>query len=197
MRSALPLLCLIASPVFADGSIIVSPVYSQLVALPVPANFVVGNEEERGGFYILELAPQGETMEAWSQLITLTGAKDGASDTSVAEVAAQIGEGYKAACPATFAAKALPPPKVRGAKAVFEGYLGCGTVDGHSEAMVFVVAQGSSEIYTVQWAERGPAQAKPMEADPSVWRPRADALALTRVCDKVSGEDAPYPSCTQ
>ena len=202
MRFVLPLLCLsvfyqLATPAFAAGSIIVSPVYSQLVALPVPSNFVAGNEQAKDGFYILELAPKGETMEVWSQLITLTGAQGGATNTTVAQVAAQIGEGYKAACPATFAARALPAPKVRGASVVFAGFLGCGSVDGHSEAMVFLVMQGKSEIYTVQWAERGKAQDKPMAADPSVWRPRADALALTRVCDKVAGEKAPYPSCTE
>lgn len=197
MRIALSLLCFIAAPAFAEGTIIVSPVYSQLVALPVPANFVAGNEQEKNGFYMLELAPKGETLDAWSQLITLTGSKGGASNSSVVIVASRIADGYKAACPRTFAARALPPPKVRGASAVFEGYLGCGTIGGHSEAMVFLVVQGKLEIYTMQWAARGPAQAKPVDADPAIWRPRADALALTRVCDKVAGEQAPYPSCTQ
>ena len=197
MHFALSVLCLAAAPAFADGSIIVSPVYSQIVALPVPANFAAGNEQEKNGFYILELAPKGETMEAWSQLITLTGAKDEASLTPVTDVASQIGAGYKAACPDTFAARTLPAPKVRGAAAVFSGFLGCGLVDGHSEAMVFLVIKGASEVYTVQWAERGPAQTKPVAADPTVWRPRAEALALTRICDKVAGETAPYPSCTQ
>ncbi len=197
MRFALPLLCLLASPVFAEGSIIVSPIYSQLVALPVPANFVAGNEQTKDGFYILELAPKGETMQIWSQLITLTGAQGEASTKSVTDVAGQIADGYKAACPATFSARNLPFPKVRGASAVFAGFLGCGAVDGHSEAMVFLVLKGATELYTVQWGERGKAQNKPMAADRSVWRPRADALALTRICDKVAGEKAPYPSCTQ
>ncbi len=186
-----------ANPAVARDIIVVSPIYAQLVALPTPANFVASHEDDRNGFYALELAPKGEKLDAWSQLITLTGSKGQAATTAVTVVAGQIGDGYKVACPDTFATRLLPPPKVRGAVAVFAGYLGCGTVDGHSEAMVFLVMQGKSEIYTVQWAERGPALTKPPEPDPAIWQLRAETLAQTRICDKVAGEQAPYPSCTQ
>ncbi len=197
LMSSIAVALMVATPALAEGTIIVSPIYSQLVALPTPANFVAGNEQERNGFYILELAPKGDTMDVWSQLITLSGVKGLAAFVTPTELASQIGAGYRAVCPGTFATRALPPPKVRGAVAVFASYLGCGTIDGHSEAMVFLVLQGKSEIYTVQWAERGPAQAKPPEPDPAIWQLRAETLAQTRICDKVAGEQAPYPSCTE
>ena len=196
MRLALPFL-LLASPALAAGTIIVSPVYSQLVALPTPPDFVAGNEQAKDGFYILELAPKGQTMAQWTQLITLTGAKDAASDSAVTTTASQIGGGYQAACPASFAARTLPAPKVRGALKVFAGYLGCGAVNGQSEAMVFLVLQGKSEIYRLQWSERGPPQDTAPQPDPAIWKPRAELLALSRICDKLAGEAAPYPSCTQ
>ncbi|MEO8241186.1 MAG: hypothetical protein ABI832_02680 [bacterium] len=196
MRLALTLM-LLAAPAWADGTIIVSPIYSQLLAVPVPSHFKAGFEHEKSGSYILELTPASENVDQWSQLITVTGAKGLAAQYSVIDMASNLAEGYQAACPTSFTAHQLPPPKVRGATAVFSGYLGCGTVGGQSEAMVFVVLQGKSEIYTVQWAEHGPAQATPMEPDPVHWRPRADTLALARICDKVAGEAAPYPSCTE
>ena len=63
--------------------------------------------------------------------------------------------------------------------------------------MFFVVLQGKTDLYTVQWAARGPASPKPIDLDIPTWKSRADTLALTRICDKVAGEAAPYPSCTQ
>ena len=195
ISALIPLLTL-TSPALADGSIIVAPIYSQLVAVPVPAGFKAGFENERQGSYILELTPAGETLDQWTQLITVTGEKGGAAQMTATDMAASIGRGYQDACPTSFAARSLPVPKVRGAAEVFAGYLGCGSVKGVSEAMVFLVIKGTSEVYTVQWAERGTAQDEPLDVNPVVWRQRADALALTRICDKVSGEVAPYPSCT-
>ena len=186
----------LTSAAFADGTIIVAPIYSQLVAVAVPAGFQAGFENERQGSYILELTPAGETVDQWTQLITVTGEKGGAAQMTATDMAASIGRGYQDACPTSFAARSLPVPNVRGAAEVFAGYLGCGSVKGVSEAMVFLVIKGTSEVYSVQWAERGTAQDKPLDVDPAVWRPRADALALTRICDKVSGELALYPSCT-
>ena len=46
------------APALAKGTIIVAPVYSQLVAFPAPAGFHAINEAEQDGSYILELAPQ-------------------------------------------------------------------------------------------------------------------------------------------
>lgn len=191
------ILLLTALPAMAQDTIIVAPVYSQLVAFPAPAGFQARNEAEKAGSYLLELLPQGETLGAWSQMLTLTGARGGAAGQTVLNAATTIGEGYRAACPDTFSARSFPAPKIKGAVQAFGGYLGCGTVDGHSEEMVFVIVQGKADLFTVQWAARGPAKASPIVVDAAIWKPRADALALTRICDKVPGEAAPYPSCTQ
>lgn len=196
MRLALAL-TLLAAPAFAQGTIIVSPVYSQLVAILVPGGYTAGFEHEKDGSYILELVPPGEKVEAWTQLITVTGGRGMAGQVSVKDMASNLAAGYQAACPTSFVAHKLPPPKVQGAQAVFAGYLGCGTVNGQSEAMVFVVLQGKSDLYTLQWAAHGPAVDHPVEPDAAIWRPRADALGLARLCDKVAGEQPPYPSCTQ
>jgi hypothetical protein len=191
---ALPIL---SQPALAEGTIIVAPVYAQLVAFAAPTGFHAGFEAEKNGSYILELVPAGETVDDWSQMITVTGGRGAGAGLSVLDAGAAFGQGYQAACPGTFAARSFPAPRVKGAVSAFSGYLGCGTVDGKSEQMVFVVVQGKEDLYTVQWAEKGPASDKPPEVDPTKWKPRADTLALTRVCDKVPGEAAPYPSCTQ
>ncbi len=191
------LLALAATPLWAEGTIIVSPIYGQLVAVAVPQDFRAGYEHEENGSYLLELTPRTETVDAWSQMITLSGGKGLAGKLSVLDVATELAKGYQDACPTTFSARSFPAPKVKGASEAFQGYLGCGDTGGQSEAIVFVVIKGASDIYTVQWAERGAPQSKPMEPDPAHWRPRADTLSLARVCTKVAGEQAPYPSCTQ
>ncbi len=196
MRFVLPLL-LLASPVLAQGTIVVSPIYTQLVALPTPADFKPGFEHEQNGSYILELTPKTETVDNWSQMITVTGGRGMAKTMAAVDLATRLAQGFQAACPTSFSASTLPPPVIKGAVEVFSGYLGCGSVDGQSQAMVFLVLKGASELYTVQWAEKGPAQSKPMTPDSAIWRPRSDSLALTRLCNKVAGEQAPYPSCTQ
>lgn len=199
MRPALallPLLLVLAAPAAAAPLTIISPIYSQLVALPLPEPFQPGPESEHDGSYLLEFAPKGETVESWSELITVSGARGLAAQASVQDVAAQIAQGYQAACPDSFSAKGLPAPRIKGAVAVFAGYLSCGTYEGQSESMAFLILQGQQEIYTLQWAAHGPASDGPMALDAGLWSPRLAALAKARICDKVAGEAAPYPSCT-
>lgn len=196
MRLAL-LLCLLASPALADGILVVSPVYSQLVAVPVPSEFRPGAETDRDGSYRLDLVPQGQTTDNWSQLITLTGLRAGAAAGSAIDAATELAKRYDAACPTSFSARSLPLPKIKGAQEVFAGFLGCGDAGGRSEAMVFLVVKGSQDLYTLQWAERGATTDKPIEPDAAIWRPRAETLGLSLLCDPVPGETAPYPSCSK
>lgn len=66
-----------------------------------------------------------------------------------------------------------------------------------SESMVFVVLVGAEDIYTLQWAEHGPASAAPIDFPGGVWTDRLAVLqARAKVCDIVPGEQPPYPSCT-
>ena len=58
---------------------VVSPVYSELVAFSIPSNFVAGAERNDGTTYTREAVPKGETVEKWKEMITVTGAKGLAS----------------------------------------------------------------------------------------------------------------------
>jgi hypothetical protein len=195
MRLALAF-ALLASPALGQAVTVVTPIYSQLVAFPTPADFKADYESEQQGTYILEFVPRAETVNTWSQMVTVTGAAGLAGQIPVEEFAERLASGYRNACPQTFAALKLDDPVIDGAVAVFAGYLGCGSTGAQSEAMVFVIVQGRSEVYSLQWAERGPALTAPPNPDPAIWLTRADALGQMRLCDPVAGEAAPYPSCT-
>jgi hypothetical protein len=179
---------------------VVSPIFGQLVAFSQPSNFVLGFENVDGSSYIREVVPNGETVEKWTQMITVTGAKELAEQREVypITVASTIANGYKKFCPKTFSVLALPPPEVAGFRS-FAAVVGCGTVIGNgaprSEEALIIAIKGASDFYTVQWATRGPASDAPAKLDKAVWEKRLADLGPIRLCNIVPGERAPYPSC--
>lgn len=190
---------LMASPCVAE--VVVAPVFSQLVAFTAPDDFQEGDEIVNGPSYLHEIVPQGETVESWHQMITLSGAKGRRTADAAADAlnfAQLLASGYNAACPDDFTATELGTPKVTGAVATFAFFVGCGKVQGSetSESMVALVMVGSHDLYTLQWAERVPALAV-LRFDAAHWLPRLGSLTSgARICDLL-GEAPPYPSCTQ
>jgi hypothetical protein len=173
------------------------PVYSRIVAFPVPATFVSAYENEDDGSYILEFTPEGETVDDWSQLITITGSKDttAASGTPL-NFGSILGNQFKSACPDSFRAWDEGEMDVKGAEAAHLFRFACGDLGGYSESAAILVAFSGADVYTFQWAERGDATAKP-ESDTAIWQPRAQNLVQLRLCPPVEGEEPPYSSCTQ
>jgi hypothetical protein len=178
----------------------ISPIFSQLVTFSVPREFKTVFENTNGSRYIRESVLEGETVDEWSQMITVTGLKGLAADRSVTAqlFATQIGFGFKHACPETFSEKVLGAAKVSGQDA-FLAVVACGTVltslMKHSESALLIVIKGSADYNTVQWAERGPASAQPIAIDTDKWTGRLSALSPIKVCLLLPGERAPYPSC--
>ncbi len=193
----LALLALAPLPAMADVTI-VAPVFDRIAAYMLPDGFASAYEAAEDAFYIHEAVPAGETVDAWSQMITLTAQP--APGVTAQAAAESIGAGYGAACAVPLTAIGIPPEgaTVPGAEGpVFLGYLGCGNVaaTGMSEEMALVVAVAAGTIYTLQWAERGPAQG-PIEPASDLWTPRlATLMGGLRLCVPVAGEAAPYPSC--
>ncbi|MCX7299523.1 MAG: hypothetical protein NTX73_03915 [Rhodobacterales bacterium] len=189
----------LAAPAHAEGYIAIAPVFSQIVTMPVPDGFVAAYEDSNGDSYINEAIMEGDTLEQWRQMITLTGIRamaEGEPDQVAFNFAKFLAGNYQGACPETFSANSLNAPDVRGAEAVFAGFLGCGDNGfGQSEAMSFLILVGSSDVYSLQWAERGPMTGPPVY-DSALWGPRlAELTASARVCDRLEGEEAPCPSC--
>jgi hypothetical protein len=179
---------------------VVYPIFHQIVALSFPKGFAPSFEQTRGPSYIQESVLLGETVEKWSQMITVTGAQGAAmkpeltpdrwTDFFVA--------GYQKVCPGTFSGSHLPAGELTSYSAVVV-LVGCGTVTGHgsdhSEAMLLVTLKGDQDYYTVQWAERGPATPAALEFDAKTWGDRLLQLQPIRVCPRVPGEAPPFPSC--
>ena len=167
----------------------------------MPATFIAAHESTKGNFYIREAVLKGETVNAWSQMITITGAKGAAANPnfSAQGLAAAIAGGFKKACPESFAAEGLGPARF-GDQDAFIAVAGCGKVAAdsseHSEIALIVAVKGAADAYTVQWAERA-APSSAAGIDEAKWQGRLRELMPIRLCAIVAGEAAPYPSCLQ
>jgi hypothetical protein len=196
MRLMTLVLLMAGMPALADVAA-VTRVFGQIVRYDLPQGFVPAHEGGDGGFYIQEAVLQGETVQDWSQMITLTG-QEGQTGQGAEGLARFIAGNYLNACPDSFTATELTDVAVPGAVAVFSAYVSCGRVaaTGQSEAMVFLAIIGTDDAYSLQWAERGPAQDSALPLDPARWMERWQALAdSVMLCPPVAGEGPPYPSC--
>jgi hypothetical protein len=208
---AIGLLCAAATASRAEGPAqkgaptsvtAISPIFGQLVRFSMPASFVAVSENTNGQSYIREAVPKGETTEAWTQMITVSGYKGlaGNPNYSPQGFAEKMATGFKAACPETFAAKGLGETKF-GDQDAFIAVAGCGKInasaDGHSEIALIVIVKGVTDSYTIQWAERTASRPSAPVIDDAKWQERLHALMPIRFCAIVAGEAAPYPSCMQ
>lgn len=179
----------------------VTPVFHQLVMFTLPAPFKAAYEKTSSGFYIREHVPEGQTVDDWSQMITLTGTKDLASkpEATPQQYVAALVRGFRRHCTETFSGADLGPQTIGGYSA-FAGIASCGRVDaggtGKSETAVILAVKGSDDYYVLQWAEHAAASNVPPPIDKGNWSARLAKLNPVKLCPIVPGEAAPYPSCT-
>src|SRR3954470_20406350 len=108
---------------------VISPIYGQLVRFSMPPNFVVVYENAKDGNYIREAVRKGETVQAWTQMITVTGAKGLAGNRQVTpeSFAVSIAAGFKKACPDIFDANPIGATRF-GDRDGFVAVAGCGAL---------------------------------------------------------------------
>lgn len=178
----------------------ITPVFSQLVSYSYPKGFTPAFEDTKETKYIQESVLAGETVQKWSQMITLTGVKNLAAnpDLSPERFAGTMAGGFKRVCPESFSGAGLGGFKL-GKHDAFVAAIGCGTVaaqgEAYSETAVVLVIKGEKDYYTLQWAERGKASKTPIPFDNNKWSERLKKLAPIKLCPLVPGEKAPFASC--
>src|SRR5665213_3704580 len=57
----------------------VTPIFGQVIALSYPSEFKMVNQETKGPNYLQESVKSGDTVDRWSEMITLTGRQGAAS----------------------------------------------------------------------------------------------------------------------
>ena len=179
------------------------PIFSQLVSMSLPKGFQPSAVYEAtlpGPRYMRETVLEGETAKQWTQMITVTGARDLASSPNVTpqKFVESMAGGFKKACPDSFSAAGVPVGNIDGFE-TFGAILSCGTspttAGRNSESAMILAIKGDRDMYTVQWAERAASSAAPVAIDAVRWTQRFHALAPIKLCPIVPGEAPPYPSC--
>jgi hypothetical protein len=171
----------------------VTPIFGQVIAVSYPSQFRVANEETKGNYYLQESVKASETVDQWSEMITLTGRKGAASlpQASAKGFVLNIFKDFQTACPATFSILELGPRNLDGREG-FAAIGSCGNVStaeeasknaAHSETALILGVKGSTDIYTIQWAERGQPSNRPLTLDAGVWADRFKQLEPIHVCE--------------
>lgn len=195
-------LCL-AHPLQAEGPTrATAPIYGGVVVFAVPPGFEAAHEAEDNGAYILELVPGGQSVEDWDEMLTLTGIGSAVEDSGMTAKdlvdwgLQQLGDGYQAGCARPIISEVFNDAPPKGAEDAALAHFGCPELrqTGLSEQALLWVAVGQGNLYTLQWAERGPPQDR-MAFDPPQWFDRFDLLSRLSLCAPLPDEQAPYPSC--
>jgi hypothetical protein len=178
----------------------ISPIFHQLVVFTLPAHFRALTERTNGDFYIREHLPEGESVQKWTQMITLTAVRDLAANPNATpqSMTDRMAAGFRRKCPDSFSSALLGPQTVDGFEA-FQAIASCGHqgsgADAYSETAIMLAVRGSGDYYTLQWVERGADAKGPLKLDTAYWTKRFDQLRPIRLCPIVAGEAPPYPSC--
>ena len=175
-------------------------IFSDIVSYPQPDGFQAAYQATNGGRYIFEMVLKGETVDQWTQMVSVTGALGNAGNQNATarsrlDLNANV---FRNTCPDTYAAKPLGATTINGHEA-YVAWISCGSTtrggSAHSESNLIVSIKGMADYYTVQWAESGPASSQPLPFDWAKWGDRLEKLTPMKVCPRVPGESVPYPSC--
>src|SRR6202453_3753261 len=180
-------------------STIVTPIWSEILVLPLPTGFVGTSARAHNDFYTNEMVLKGENVDRWTQMITQTGRQGLSSrpDVTPEGYLSAIAGGFKRHCPDTFIAKAIGAITISGHDG-FVAWASCGSVttDGyaHSESTLFICITGAEDYYTVQWSERGVPSSQPIAYDDAKWGERLKKLKAVTTLPRVPALPSPNPS---
>lgn len=162
------LICLLASPALAQ-------LKGETLLVGMPAGFTLGFQSSRNGVNLQEWVPAGETVENWSEMVTVQIFLS-RRDLDPVEMLRRIEEGWLGAC------KGSPPATAQSDKV--NGYgaamilLRCPLLarTGMPETTLFRAIRGNDSFYMVQRAVRAVPTPEEMEA-------MRRYLAAVSVCD--------------
>ena len=85
---------------------VIAPVFHRLVAFTLPPPFKLAFERTSGNIYVREQVPDGETVDEWSRMITLSGVQGMAYSPAATPQAylQALARGFQRHCPDSYVA---------------------------------------------------------------------------------------------
>jgi hypothetical protein len=197
--TSLAVLSAAADPPGSGDQARVTAIFSELLRLSYPHEFRPAFENTNGNFYIQESVLQGESVERWTQMLTVTGTKGLALNAQATPerfveriarlslaLSGQLQPDAAGRCATRGPRFVRRAPRLRQRR----GSRGAAQRGGIDRAF-----RGRRDYYTIQWAERGAPTAAPVVPLPP-WLARWRRLAPIRTCPILEGEGPPYVSCS-
>ena len=140
------------------------PIFSQLVVHGIPKGWKTGFEKTMPARYIQEFVPATESVESWSEMITVQGLKDMSQNPNMTPKAllSMVAGGIKKTCGESFIGQAVGEHTVDSYEA-YSAIIGCGNMpanrptgikQGQGEVALYVAIKGTRDIYVIQRAVR-------------------------------------------
>lgn len=153
-------------PAHADAVATVHiPLFGRIISFVMPSGFTPQPAQSNGKQYLLEILPNGQTFANWTRLITVRGLVGfGAQPATSDQIARAIFEPRN--CPAGKIYENDGEQSLGGTLRVSYLAIGCGktpgsaypgAVDGGGEVDIIAMYRDSTNIYSLNYAVRGPA----------------------------------------
>jgi hypothetical protein len=178
----------------------ITPIFHQLVAFTLPANFTSAVEKTNGSFYMRQYVPTGESLQQVTRMVTVTGTRDLATNPNVtpAQMIERMTAGFRRNCPDTYSTAQLGLKKIDGYDAL-QVVASCGHLQSgaaaYSETAVILAVKGSNDYYAFQWMERGADSKQPPALDTAYWTRQFAQLQPIRLCPLVPGDASSSGGC--
>lgn len=149
----------------AKTIISITPIYSQKLSHMLPIGWIPVFDKVQGERYIIEYVPKGQSINNWTEMITVIGFKGAAKIAKPIDAILSTSNNIKKVCPSNHIYSSIGTTKVDGYSG-YEAIVGCaempnshraGISKGQGEIAYYLAIAGDQEIYFIQKAIRSEA----------------------------------------
>lgn len=171
-------------------------VFDNVFSFNMPYGFSPAYEHKFQEGYVFDAAPEGQSIESWEKLITVTGQQNLATVPGITlnKMMDLYSKGLKELCPKSFSmvdVESIGAGEYPSKAAI----LRCGNVknkDGKilSHTMVLNIIKGAEDVYTLRYIEKASAKKKLDAVDVNYFIEKNNLLAPISICK--GGQDADF-----
>lgn len=162
-------------------------VYSQTLTFKVHKGWTSGYRAEKGGAFLLELVPPGESVEAWTQMLTIRGFQGLSSKLSAQQAYEAEAQSVVDACPREAVNEIVQKPASLKEEAVY-ALIGCAkhpSISDRNEIALYAFIKGRTDIYMVKKSFRELLASKTQKLDRKSYKTlAAEVLSVTLLGEK-------------